>query len=185
MIDIVFSLASLFIVMSPLQEFGDLREGQVEPVRKRSRFFLQQRTDAIQRKVPVGLYFRPVGRYIAIVSPYKHMIKFMFGKPVLEAGMICKTEYFFQWAIEPHFLDQPAVGCGQRVFSRQGVTAAGVCPEAAGVVFVLRALLQQHFTGCVYDEHGKCAVEQAFLVCFQLFHGADRFVLFIYEYNGW
>lgn len=182
----ILRLAGLSVIcMLLLQVFNDLREGQVKPVCEGIRLFMQQRPDAVQRQVAVRLYFSPVWRYDAIICSYQHVIEFIFSEPVIKTGLVGKAENFFQGAIETHFFHQAAVGGRQGIFPGKRMAAAGVGPEAAGMIFILRALLQQHFTGGIYDEHRKGAVEQAFLVSFQFFHGAYRFILFIDEYNGW
>ena len=140
--------------------------------------------DFVQRKEFVRLHLGGVWLNGAVVGAEQYVVELVFGEAVIEFGAIGEAENFFEGAIEPHFFGEAAV-CGRgRVFSGELVAAAGVGPQAGGVIFIRCALLQEHFPVAVDDEHGECAMEEAFLVCFQFFHGANGLVFFVDEDDG-
>ena len=75
--------------------------------------------------------------------------------------------------------------CEGHIFSRQGMTAAGVSPKAARMVFIQSPLLKEHLAFGIYDEYGKCAMQQSFLMCLKLFHGSNGFIPFVHQYDGY
>lgn len=84
---------------------------------------------------------------------------------------------------EAELLGQPATSTVDRGFPGTGMAAAGVRPEAAGVIFVLGSALEQKPAGRVEDKHRKGAVKPAFDVCLHLVGGPERLVILIYQYD--
>lgn len=162
----------------------DLREGDVEPVRESFGGGEQQAADLIGRGEFIVHHLAAVWLHGAVILTDQYVIELVFGEAVVEFRAVGEAEHFFEVAVESHFFHEAAVSRGENVLIREGVAAAGIGPQSAGVVFVQRALLEQQFPFGIGDEHGKGAVEQAFLVGFQFFHCSDRFVLFIDQYDG-
>jgi hypothetical protein len=51
------------------------------------------------------------------------------------------------------------------------------------VVFTWRPLLQQHFPFTVEDKNAESTVQHPFAMGLHFFHGANGFILFIYQYH--
>jgi hypothetical protein len=107
------------------------------------------------------------------------MIKFVFGKAVGKIGPVNEIKYLPEIRFKSHFFRQPSFSRINDVFSRQGMAAAGIRPQAAAVILGQRSLLQQHFTFTVKDKNAEGPVQVRFPVRFYFLHGAYRLIPFI------
>ncbi len=87
-------------------------------------------------------------------------------------------------AVDPQFLSKPAMSPLYSCLSGGGMTTAGVGPEASGVIFRGRALLEKEVAPGIEDEHGKSSMEPSVRMCPLLFGGAEGAIVIIHEEKG-
>lgn len=125
----------------------------MEPVGKSLRRCQQQLADIIGRSKLIIHHLCVVRPYFAVILAEQYVIKFIFSEAVIKFSAIGKAEDLLQLAIKPHFFPEPAMRCREHVFIREGVAAAGIGPQTAGVIFVCSPLLQKQLTFGVDDKY--------------------------------
>lgn len=141
--------------------------------------FQQSMPYAIHGIIGIVAYFFRVGLYVPLVYAGKHMVYFMLGKAVVENCFVGKAESLLQAGFKAHFFLQPA-HCGMgSVFAGQGMTAAGIGPQTAAMVFMSSSLLQQHFAIGIKNKNTECPVQQPLPVGLHFIHSAYWLIGFI------
>ena len=111
------------------------------------------------------------------MATYKDVVKLMLDKSAWHLRFIDKGSDFLQRAIKAHFFAEPAMS---RVFSRLAIarmSATGIGPQTAGVVFLRRPTLEQQPTTGVEHEEGKSAVKQPRLVRLKFSRHANLLII--------
>ena len=123
-----------------------------------------------------------MGCGLRVASTDEHVVELVLDERWPNVGAIDEAERELQWAIEAKLLDETTM-CGVRDrFVWRGMAAARVRPEAARVVLVEGALLQEHLApGRIEDEDRDGPMEHAVDVRALLFANTNLAVVFIDE----
>ena len=122
--------------------FPDFLEGDLEPFGIAFRVGFHVVGDVVEGHVLPGGYLVGVDDGGVVGGPEPDMVEFMFDESEAYRGLIYKGEDLVQVAVHAHlFLESPSGGFFQGL-AIAGMTAAGVGPEAGGVVFRQGALLE-------------------------------------------
>ena len=115
--------------------------------------------DVVETHVLIGGHLVGVddGGVVGMAEP--DMVELVFDEAESHGGHIYKGEDLVHLASHPHLLHEAAGGGLLHGLAVLGMTAAGVGPQAGGVVFRQGALLEQQFALRVKDEDGEGAVE--------------------------
>ena len=82
----------------------------------------------------------------------EHMVEFEFAQPLSHPGLVHEVEGPPERAGDAHLLFQPAGGRLCDELAGPGMTAAGIAPQAAAVVFAQGPLLEQQLAGRIEQE---------------------------------
>ena len=152
--------------------FHDLIEGDLEPFRIGFGVFLQVLFDGVEAYVFPRGHFVGVDDGGVVALPEKDVVVFVFDEAQSDGCLIYKGEDLVQVAGHAHLLLESPCGGLFHGCAVARVAAAGVGPEAGGVVFRQGALLQQQLAFAVEDEYGEGTVETGHDVCGHLLHDA-------------
>jgi len=89
----------------------------------------------------------------------KDMVIFMFNETIVKPCLVHETEHFLKFAIEAHFLAEPAACRIGGVFIWARMAATRIAPKSPGMIFRRGALLQQDPAGSVEDKYRNGAVK--------------------------
>ena len=92
--------------------------------------------------VAPGLHFIAIRKGHGICNACEHVIEFVLGETIIKARLIDKIETVSEATLHTHFLLQPPVRSRGYGLSRAGMAAAGVGPQAGGVILISGPLLQ-------------------------------------------
>ena len=90
--------------------------------------------------------------WLSVELTDEDMIEFVLDQSITDIHVVGERVTAGEVAIESHFLRQPPMGRFDGTFSRSRMAAARVRPEAARVIFVGCAALQQQSAGAVEHE---------------------------------
>src|SRR5262249_15324015 len=125
---------------------------------------------------------RRIGPWMRVGAAGEHVVELVLDEARSYVGAVEEREGEVERAVQPELLPQTAVRRVRRPLARPRMTATGVRPQAAGVVFLERALLQQHLRpGRVEDEDRDGAVQPAVGVHVRLRGGSDLAIVFVDE----
>ena len=94
------------------------------------------------------------------MMPQQHMVVLIFVQAVGKAVKIDKAADLPQRAGRPQLLRHTGLRRGNRLLPRAGMGAAGIGPQAAGVVLPCRPFLQQQLPVIIDEEYREGPVQQ-------------------------
>ena len=104
----------------------------------------------------------------------QHMVILIFDKTVGKHTAIDKFTDFLKFCPDSEFFKKAVVCVLENIACR--VTAAGISPKAARMIFFCGTLLKKYISVLVGQKDGKRTVKNAFFVCFKLFDKTPRLV---------
>jgi len=109
----------------------------------------------------VSVDFAGIGPDCAVVEAAETMHDLVLSHAVVEPRPVAGDKQGYETARNPHLLHETAPCCDIGAFLRAWMAAAGVGPEATGVILVDVPLLQEEPSVLIPELHGNGAVQAA------------------------
>src|SRR6185437_6439494 len=114
-----------------------------------------------------------------VIAADEQMHHLVLDQAVADVGAVMRSQRELQLAIDAEFLAQPPPRRRRDRLAGARMRAAGVGPQAAGVIFAERPLLQQHAPARIKDADRNRAMSEAPRMGVDLRREADLAVLLI------
>src|SRR4030095_13121947 len=137
--------------------------------------------DVVEGLPPPSMHFFRVRAWLPIEFSNQHMIDFVLDDAAVQGGFVDEREDWLQRAIEPHLFSKTPMSRREHRFTRQGMTATRVRPQAARVILARGASLQKETARPIEDEDRKGAMTQTLAVRAHPLLGANLAVVPVHQ----